>query len=234
MRHTPSPRRISAVMAPLLAAILATTTSAWAQTGTMAPQPTASGPMSGSLSKADQEFIQKTAAGGQAEVDMARLAQEQTRTGDVVAFANRMVEDHGRANQELRTLAAARGVSLPAPVTAHNATTGVSASEAGGKAQARHATGLHGDVNKLTGLSGDAFDREYAKLMVAHHKTNVQAFQRAAASAQDPELKAFAQRTLPTLQEHLKMAQAMHDRIGGARTGGDGRDGKGAGNPNPR
>jgi len=133
----------------------------------------------------DNAFVQKAAAGGMAEVEMGKLAQDKATNGQVKQFGARMVQDHGKANDELKQLAGAKGVQLPAGP--------------GAEAQAK--------MKKMQGMSGAAFDKHYMDDMVADHKKDIAAFESEAKSGKDPEVKAFAQKTLPTLKEHLQLAQ---------------------------
>jgi len=96
-----------------------------------------------------------------------------------------MVQDHSKANDELKQVAGAKGVGLPAGPDA--------------KAQA--------EMKKMQGLSGPAFDKHYMDHMVADHKQDIAAFEKEAKSGKDPEVKAFAEKSLPTLKEHLQLAQ---------------------------
>ncbi len=164
----------------------------------------------GSLSRTDQQFLSKAMAAGQAEVEMGRLAQSRAQNDEVKRFAARMVEDHTRINQELRTLGAARGVSWldggPTPVAA----TGGSAPH-----PAQLASSARRDLDRLQNTSAPNFDRAFVKQMVADHKVAVGDFQHAAAHANDPELKAFAQRNLPGLQDHLQQARRISERLSG-------------------
>lgn len=147
--------------------------------------------------RADRRFVEKAAHGGAEEVELGTLAQQRAASDPVKQFAARMVEDHGKANQELRQLASARGMQLPA-----------------GEDRAGHR-----DMQRLGALSGADFDRTYMRMMVSDHRKTVAEFQQAAKSAQDPEVKAFASRLLPTLQAHLDQAQRVHEGLAG-RTGG--------------
>jgi len=105
-----------------------------------------------------------------------------------------MVDDHGKANDELKSLASQKGVSLPpSPDAAQKAT------------QAR-----------LSKLSGDAFDRAYMQDMVKDHDKDVTAFKRASTTAADADLKAWAAKTLPSLEEHQKQAKSINAKLGPA------------------
>ena len=137
--------------------------------------------------KADSAFMQTAAMSGIAEVEHGRLAAQNAASGEVKQFGQRMVDDHGKANAELKGLASQKNVTLPAALDA--------------KHQAMQ--------EKLSKLNGAAFDTAYLAHMVAAHKEAVALFQREAKAGKDAETKAFAEKTLPTLQEHLKMAQDL-------------------------
>ena len=136
---------------------------------------------------ADRKFVMEAAMGGMAEVELGRLASERGSSEAVKQFGQRMVDDHSRANSELTQLVSGKGVTLP---------TGLDA-----KHQAL--------MTKMSALSGAAFDRAYAKEMVKDHNKDVALFQREAGQGTDADLKTFAQKTLPTLQEHLRMARSL-------------------------
>jgi putative membrane protein len=133
----------------------------------------------------DAGFVQKAAAGGMAEVEMGKLAQDKASADQVKQFGARMVQDHSKANDELKQVAGAKGVQLPP----------------GPDAQAQS------EMKKMQGMSGASFDKHYMDHMVSDHKKDIAAFESEAKSGKDPEVKAFAQKTLPTLKEHLQLAQ---------------------------
>jgi putative membrane protein len=143
------------------------------------------------VSDADRKFIEKAAMGGVVEVEMGKLAQQKASSDQVKQFGARMVQDHGKANDELKQLAQSKGVAVPAaPATTH-----------------------HGEVDKLSKLSGAQFDREFMSHMLSDHRKTVADFKKASESAKDSEVKAFAGKTLPTLQDHLSQAQSIHDTV---------------------
>jgi putative membrane protein len=142
---------------------------------------------SAALSGTDRDFAQKAAAGGLAEVSLGQLAQQNGNSEQVKEFGQRMVTDHSQANQELQQIAQQENLTLP--------------TEPGSKDQALQ--------KRLNGLKGTAFDSAYAQDMVKDHQQDVAEFRKEAQSGQDPALKAFAQKTLPVLQQHLQMAQAV-------------------------
>ena len=154
-------------------------------------------PSTASLAASDRAFIEKAAAGGLAEVELGQLAQQKAQNDQVKQFGARIAQDHAKANDELKQLAAAKGVTLPSDPGPHQK-----------------------DIDRLAALSGDRFDRAYMYHMVKDHKQDVKAFQSEARTAKDPEVKGFASRTLPTLEEHLKLAQATESAVKGGRAPG--------------
>lgn len=184
-----------------LACMLATSGLALAQTKPAAPptaKPAASTPAqknaAGGVTAADRTFVMEAARGGMAEVEMGKLAVEKAASPDVKQFGQRMVDDHSKANDELKSWAAQKNVTLPA--------------EMGAKEKAGQA--------RLAKLSGAAFDRAYMTDMVADHNKDVAAFRHASKMAGDADLKAWAAKTLPTLEEHQKMAKEVHAKVAGA------------------
>jgi putative membrane protein len=157
-----------------------------------AEKPAASG-----IAAADQAFVKEAAMGGMAEVDLGQLAASKAADADVKQFGQRMVDDHGKANEELKSWASSKGVMLPTELDA--------------KHKAEHA--------KLEKLSGEAFDKAYMASMVADHNTDVAAFQREAKAAKDPELKAWVAKTLPTLEDHQKSAKEISAKVHGTAAG---------------
>ena len=143
----------------------------------------------GALSSGDLQFVEKAAMGGLAEVELGKLAQQKATSDQVKTFAGHMVQDHTKANDELKAIATNKGARIPA--------------DPGEK----HKTAMQ----KLQKLSGGEFDREYMKLMVADHKETVADFKKQAQSGKDADLKGFAASALPKLEEHLKMAQSVRE-----------------------
>lgn len=141
---------------------------------------------------ADRTFMMKAAEGGMAEVALGELATKQAGSDDVKQFGQRMVDDHGKANRELMDLAAKKGVTLP--------------SDMGAKEKALK--------TKLEKLSGAEFDREYMREMVKDHEKDVAMFEKEAKSGRDAEVKAWAEQTLPTLRDHLKLARETASKTG--------------------
>ena len=146
---------------------------------------------SAATASADQNFIKEVAMGGMAEVELGTLASEKAADERVKAFGRKMVTDHGAANEQLKSLAATKRIALSPDVDPTH--------------KARY--------DQLKGLSGAAFDRAYVTSMLADHEKDVAAFRREASSAQDADVKAWAGRTLPTLEEHLKMVRELERQV---------------------
>ena len=181
--------------------VAATDTSATTSTndtsgtsGTSATAGTTTGASGGtvsSLSDADKQFVMKAAQGGMAEVSTGQLAAAKATNADVKAFGNRMVTDHGKANDELKQLATNKGLSLPTDTDADHKK----------------------KMNDLEKKSGKDFDKSYMADMVKDHEHDVAEFQKESTSAQDPDLKNWVTKTLPTLQDHLKMAKQTASKV---------------------
>jgi putative membrane protein len=150
-----------------------------------AAQPNTNTNASNALSKDDRAFVAKAAKGGMAEVELGNLAQQKAQNQQVKDFGARMVKDHGKANDELKSIASTKGIALPGDLD----------------------KSVMKEKDKLEKLSGAKFDREYMSHMVKDHKKDIKEFEKQAKSGKDGELKNFAATTLPTLQEHLKLAQ---------------------------
>ena len=145
------------------------------------------------LVASDANFITEAASGGMMEVQFGQAIADKTSNADVKQFAQRMVTDHTKANDELKTLAQQKNVTL--------------ANELDPKHQKM--------VDKVTSKSGTELDKAYMQMMVKDHQKDVKEFQKAANDAKDADVKAFASKTLPTLLEHLQMAQNINKSLGG-------------------
>jgi len=177
--------------------------------GSAAPKPAAGAqPGTAKAASPDEAFAKEAAIGGMAEVELGNLAKEKAASSDVKQFGERMVTDHSKANDELKQWAQQKNVTLPAELDAkHKALR-----------------------DKLAKLSGDAFDKAYMREMVTDHQHDVAAFRRESTSGKDPDLKAWAGKTLPTLQDHMKLAQATATKVGATNASkGETKSPKGSG-----
>jgi putative membrane protein len=135
-------------------------------------------------------FFTHAAQDGEAEVQLAELAQQKAADAKVKEYAARLQKDHSNANSELRAIVAKKGITVPGGPGPHAAM----------KA-------------KLEKMQGANFDQAYMRAMVDDHTKAVREFEMAAKSP-DEDVKAFATKTLPTLREHLKMAQDISKTVG--------------------
>ena len=177
MRH-----RIGFVSAFAIAAVIAGPVFAQQMRAAPAPQ---------QMSRADMNFMKDAATGGMAEVELGKLAEQKASNAQVKQFGSRMVQDHGKANDELKSLASSKGVQLPATMPKSK----------------------QADVDKLGKMTGADFDKAYMKHMVDDHKHDVSMFEKQSKSGQDTDLKAWAGKTLPTLREHEQLAQSTNASV---------------------
>ena len=135
----------------------------------------------------DSHFIDKAADADMTEIQLAKIALDNGQKQDVKDFANRMITDHGKANDELKPIAQELNVTLPEKVSAEHQQT----------------------IDKLSKLKGDEFDKAYSNAMVNDHKKVVAMFEKSENHIQNTDLKKFAEKTLPTLKEHLQLAEKL-------------------------
>jgi putative membrane protein len=138
------------------------------------------------LAAVDKKFIENAAQGGMAEVKLGQLAAQKASDPQVKQFAEKMVADHSKANDKLKKIASDKGVILPADTT----------------------TAEKREYDKLSKMTGAAFDREYMKHALTDHKKDASEFKSATRLVRDPDLKQFATETLPTVEEHLALAKS--------------------------
>lgn len=145
----------------------------------------------------DSEFARKAAMSGMKEVRVSEHAAAQASSADVKQFATKLVQDHTAANANLSTAAGAASIELPADLDAEH----------------------RQQVQQLTTLSGADLDRTYVDKMVESHTKSVQLFEQKSRDGSGA-LAAFASSTLPTLREHLQMAQDLQRRVGASSGAG--------------
>jgi len=135
----------------------------------------------------DEDFVVKASAAGLAEVNLSRLAMDRAAAEGVKQFAKHMVEDHSKANEQLLAVANAKKLRPALDMDAK-----------------------HKEIfTRLSSLRGSDFDREYMTAMVKDHEEAVALFSDAARGARDMDVKAFAEKTLPTIKHHLEMARTQ-------------------------
>ncbi|MFL1493630.1 DUF4142 domain-containing protein [Pseudomonas antarctica] len=138
------------------------------------------------MAATSNSFVDAAAQGGITEVEAGKLALETSTAADIKTFAQHMVTDHTNANEELAALAKKLDIDVP--------------DDAALTDKAKKA---------ILEMRDESFDKAYANNQVAAHEKTVELFKKEAASSDNPELKAFASKTLPTLEAHLKMAKAL-------------------------
>ena len=139
----------------------------------------------------DTKFAVAVANGGMAEVQISQLALSKSANYDVKQLAQMMVEDHTKANQALKELAAKKNITLPATISDEK--------------QKKY--------DKLASESGSDFDKDYADCMVDDHTSTIDLFKKEANNGNDSDIKAWATAIIPTLEHHLEMADSTKARV---------------------
>jgi len=140
----------------------------------------------------DQEFIMKAAQGGLAEVDLGNLAKQNGGSDAVKQFGDRMVNDHSQANSQLQQIAQQKGITLPSSPSGKD----------------KHLSKM------LRTKQGAEFDKAYIHDMVKDHEADVAEFRHEAENGKDPDVKAWAQKTLPVLEQHLAASKQIAGQVG--------------------
>ncbi|MDQ2772506.1 MAG: DUF4142 domain-containing protein [Bacteroidota bacterium] len=143
----------------------------------------------------DSEFLAKAASGGMLEVELGKAVAARAVTPEAKKFAEQMVSDHSKANAELKDLAAKKNITIPATLSDDHAKV----------------------LKDVTEKKGVAMDQEYMKQMQKDHEEDVKEFTDASIKASDPDIKAFAAKTLPVLQMHLDMVTKMRPAVEAAK-----------------
>lgn len=187
MKTTPTYPRYG--LRALLCAAALTATGVYAQPSTHADDataPDARHDSASSLDHGDRRFLEKAAKSGQEEVEISNIAVERTSNPDVKRFAQMMVDDHGRANEELAALAQKYNVELPAKGT---------------------------NEEKWRRRDAKDFDRDYIKTMISDHKDAVSLFRKEAKDGTAPDVLEFARKTLPKLEQHYERANDLKKMV---------------------
>jgi len=143
----------------------------------------------------DKKFVKNATEGGMAEVQLGQLAQQKSNNPNVKAYAQKIVDDHTALNNQLQPVAQRFGVAAPAKLDK--------------KDQAEY--------DKLSALSGDAFDKAYVQAMVADHKKDLQAFKDEASNTYDQQLKTAAKQGTMVISQHYQMAQKLATQVGSGK-----------------
>ena len=135
----------------------------------------------------DKAFVKKALEGNEAEIQMGQLALQKSNDDQVKQFAQRMVDDHGKMQEQLKPIAQQMGVKVPDGPS----------------------KGVTKKMDKMKGLSGDAFDQAYIKDMVKDHKKDSSEFKQEAQSTTNPQLKQLATEGGQTIDSHLQQIQQI-------------------------
>jgi putative membrane protein len=147
---------------------------------------------SGKADHKDTSFIKEAAQSGQMEVQMGKLGTQNAQNQQVKQLAQRLEKDHSKANQELKQIAQTAGVTIQAP-------------DSDKKDQ---------HMSKLQNKSGAEFDKAYIEQALEHHQKDIRKYQQALQDVKDPDLRAYIQKTLPVLREHLQLAKTAATAVG--------------------
>ncbi len=169
-----------------------TNSNAYSNTNSTAVASPAASPVRSQPQQDDNTFATNVAQNGMAEIALAKMAIQKSKNADVKRFAQRVVTDHTKVGEDLKKIAATKKITMPTDVKPEQKQT----------------------HDRFMSLSGADFDREFMSLMAENHDKSVTSFQGEANNGTDPELKAFASKTLPTLQEHQRMAHDIYNKLG--------------------
>jgi putative membrane protein len=144
---------------------------------------------------ADNSFAAKAAQANMAEVKLGQLAEQHAENSNVKSFAQRMIDDHSKNLDQLKQVAEHKGITLPTDISAKDQAT----------------------YDQLSRLNGAAFDKAYTRDMVSDHENDISEFRQEANHGTDADLKAYANQTLPTLEEHLRLAKTAEADVKGEK-----------------
>lgn len=143
------------------------------------------------ISSSDADFVVKAANGGMAEVQLGKIAKDKATNEKVKEFAAKMIKDHTKINDRLKSIAGDLNLTLPATIDQEK----------------------QDDVDKLNTISVKDFDKTYVDMMVKAHDTDVDAFQKASKDVSNSDLHGFIMESLPVLQSHQKMIKQIDDNM---------------------
>ena len=139
------------------------------------------------MSSGDASFVREASSSGEAEVEFGRLLTEKAQSSDLKTYGQRLIDDHTQANEKLSRIASQKGLQVSTEPT----------------------MGERNELEKLSKLSGKDFDEAARKYAIRDHEKDIRKFTDATSALQDPELRQYAQQTLPVLQDHLRRAQEL-------------------------
>lgn len=141
----------------------------------------------GKLDRHDRAFLKQAAEVNLKEIELGKLAEQRATNPNLKKIGAMLVKDHEQAAQSLSRLAASKGVALPGELSTWN----------------------RRSIDKLQKEQGEAFDKEFLSLSSKGHERTVALFEKESARTQDPDIKAWAQKMIPSLKEHLAVSQSV-------------------------
>ena len=139
----------------------------------------------------DRDFVRTLGEANLAEIDVSRVALGKSTDDNVKKFARHMIDDHTQANNALKEVCDKKGVTLPAAADDDH----------------------RKDLVRMADLKGVDFDRSYAAVMVSDHKKAVDLFENLLKNGKDPDVRTYAEKTLPTIRKHLTMAEELNWKV---------------------
>ena len=143
------------------------------------------------LTVEDSAFVLEAAIGGLKEVESGKIAQQNAASDRVKNFGAMMVTDHTKANEELKSYASSKGMTLPATLPAD----------------------VQKELEGMRNMKGRSFDQHYINMMLTDHQKTIDKFQNQANSGGDAQLKTWASANLPVLKKHLDSVQAIKNGL---------------------
>ena len=140
---------------------------------------------------ADQKFIKTALMGNMYEVEAGKLAAARATSPEVKNFGQKLMDDHQKANEELKPIAVTKNVEIPAAL------------------DKKH----QGMIDDLSKYSGADFDSQYMAMMAKDHKKDVEAYKKEVGKSEDPQVKGYASKTLGVIEQHLATAEQLHDSM---------------------
>lgn len=187
----PCCKYVAMAVAGLFAAAGPAVFPAGAAPGSNGNKPAATTKPAATKMMSDSDFAKAAAEGGLAEIRFGTLAEDKAANKSVKDLAERIVTDHTDADKKLQTAESKDGLTIPTNLDAKDLAT----------------------YKRLSDLSGAAFDRAYARDMVRDHQADIAMFKREANDGKDASIKSFAAQTLPTLEDHLKLAREALESV---------------------
>lgn len=138
-----------------------------------------------------KNFVTAAATGGMMEVELGNIAAQKAKSQQVKDFGKMMVDDHTKANDNLKNIASQKNIDLPTSITEDQ----------------------RKEMDKLSKKTGADFDKSYVDMMVEDHKKDIADFKKAEGEVSDNDIKNFITNTLPTLQKHLDAIQAIKSKM---------------------